>query len=47
MGAAYTLNWVGTQIPLSGNSSIYTGIGLVETDKVLVAAFQESAPPTG
>jgi hypothetical protein len=47
MGAAYTLNWVGTQIPPSGNSSTYTGIGLVEADNVLVAAFQESAPPSG
>jgi hypothetical protein len=43
LGTAYSLTWVGTNVPGSGGQSRYTGIGLITNDNMLVAAFQENA----
>lgn len=43
IGVAYALTWVGMNLPASDVQSKYTGIGLIENNNKLVAAFQESA----
>jgi hypothetical protein len=42
LGKAYSLTWVGTNLPANGGTSKYVGIGLVEGGNSLVASFQES-----
>ena len=44
IGAAYSLTWVGMNLPEGDSHSRYSGIGLVESNSMLVACFQESAP---
>jgi len=43
LGSVYSLTWVGTPLPASGQVSTYTGVGLVPRDGMLAASFQESA----
>ncbi len=43
IGVAYALTWEGMNLPANYVQSKYTGIGLIENNNTLVAAFQESA----
>jgi hypothetical protein len=43
IGKAFSLAWVGTNLPSTGAISKYAGIGLMSGENVLFACFQEIA----